>query len=148
MAQVSKRKLDPRILQKVFDLFLDSLTSTGNRKQTKEFLDELLTPTEKIMLAKRIAIAYLVLQGLDQRSIANFLKVSTSTVAKISLLLKIQGDGLPKVLGRLLRRKKIANVLDSIAEILLDSTPPVSYSKRKEWRKNKLQRKIERSSLL
>lgn len=63
------------------------------RAQDKNHLslvvDELLTRTEKIMLAKRIAVVLMLSNNIPQHKITEMLKMSPSTVAKMSLGVEI-----------------------------------------------------------
>lgn len=72
VAQISKRKVDDKVLDKTFRLFFEIV---GNRKNRNEFFlvsSELLSPTERIMLGKRIAIVYLLLKDIDKAVIRKF----------------------------------------------------------------------------
>lgn len=84
MTHVSKKKLD----QKTFDKIFRKLTIVLERAQAKKkftpVLEELLTKTEKIMIAKRLAIILMLLGETPQHRIAEALIVSPTTVSKIS----------------------------------------------------------------
>ncbi|MFH1602052.1 MAG: Trp family transcriptional regulator [Candidatus Shapirobacteria bacterium] len=147
MTQISKKFVKPETLEKTFDLLLASLLKSGGKADTKEFLEDLLTPTEKVMIAKRIAIAYLLLQEVDHRTISEMLKVSTSTINRISFVLNRQGAGFKRVLKRLLREKKINNILEEVGELLFNSLPP-KYGDKRAWAKEKFVRKMTRQSPL
>lgn len=69
-------------IHKQFYKIIKELSRTGNAKLV---FDELFTKTEKLMLAKRLAIILLLDQGESIYAIENTLKVSPSTVARISL---------------------------------------------------------------
>ena len=53
--------------------------------KTNAVLGQLFTKTEKLMLAKRLAIIFMLDQKESTYAISNILKVSQSTVARISL---------------------------------------------------------------
>lgn len=85
MPHVSKKKLKPETFNKIFKKLVSVLTKAQNKKQFIPVLEELLTETEKIMLAKRLAIVLALLNGIPQHRIVEVLLVSPSTVARISL---------------------------------------------------------------
>jgi len=54
-------------------------------KTRRALIDELLTSTERIMLAKRIALIFLIEQGASTRKICRLLKMSPSSVARFQV---------------------------------------------------------------
>jgi len=88
MTQVSKRYIKEETLNKILDIFISSFVKIKDKKTAQGFFDEFLTPTEKIMLAKRIVCFYLLFKNISIRDSANILKLSTSTIAKYSMFIK------------------------------------------------------------
>jgi uncharacterized protein YerC len=82
MTHVSKRKLSPETERKISDAFVRSLLST-NISRGKARLHSLLTTTEKIMLAKRLAVITMLEQGDSQYRIMKTLNVSVSTIGRL-----------------------------------------------------------------
>ena len=80
MTQVSRLPLPKKLEEQMYTLFRRVLSELHSEGDITDFLDDLLTPTEKVMLAKRLAIAFLLEKGYDQRAIHTILKVSTTTV--------------------------------------------------------------------
>lgn len=76
---------------------LDSLyTATGSlrgREAMKLFLRDLLTPSERIMLGRRILIARHILQGKGYDEIQKNLKVGVTTITKVRRWLQDQMPG-------------------------------------------------------
>ena len=95
MPHISKRKLDKKTLGKIFSKLITLIGHAKNHRDLARILDELLTETEKIMLLKRLGILYLLQENLNQDEIAEILKTTRQTVARIELqLLKIpDNDG-------------------------------------------------------
>lgn len=89
MPHISKRKLNPRVLKKLFEKLLSLLEKAQNKKRMYSVLSELFTHTEKVMLAKRLGIALLLASSLPQEKIVKILKVSPTTVSKMSLKMEI-----------------------------------------------------------
>ncbi|MDP3763828.1 MAG: Trp family transcriptional regulator [bacterium] len=84
MPHISKRKLDQKIFDKIFKELIIVLEQAQSKKKFTPVLNELLTKTEKIMLAKRLAIVLLLFGDIPQHRIAEVLLVSPTTVSKIS----------------------------------------------------------------
>mgnify|MGYP003526438193 CR=1 FL=1 len=85
MPHLSSIELDKKLSDKLFNDLLDILNRSKKVELMTGVINELLTETEKLMLAKRIAIVLLLNANTPQSSIADILKVSTSTIAKTSL---------------------------------------------------------------
>jgi len=117
MTQVSRFKLKPNVWEKIFDLFSDTLLNAKNKQQLDSFLDGFLSPTEKIMLSKRLAIAVLLSKGNDYQSIKETIRVTTGTIAKVNLLLKTS-QGLNNIISEILKRDigrlLVSDVIDFI----------------------------------
>jgi uncharacterized protein YerC len=101
MTQVSKYLLPKDVYNHIFDIFLSSIVQIRTKNSASEFLNEFLTTTEKIMLAKRLAIGILIAKKCDYRQISQILKVSTATVGNMSSLYKY-GTNYKKVVDKLL----------------------------------------------
>lgn len=89
MPHISSKELDKEILEKIFRKLLLTLESAQNRRKLSPVLHELFTETEKIMLAKRLAVVLSLAGIIPQHRIAEALFVSPTTVAKISLDMEI-----------------------------------------------------------
>jgi len=92
MPHVSKRTLDPRTeiqINKTFKLVLGKL----NAKEIDSFLFSILSDTERMMLAKRLAIVLLLKQGIDDSSISEALCVTRVTVNRMHLFSEIRPEG-------------------------------------------------------
>jgi len=75
------------------DLLYTAAGSLKGRDSTKQFLKDLLTPSERIMLGRRIWIARLLLTGTPQDEICRKLKVGPNTVCRVGKWLKDQFPG-------------------------------------------------------
>ncbi|HNW71917.1 MAG TPA: Trp family transcriptional regulator [Candidatus Paceibacterota bacterium] len=85
MPHVSNKKLDKILLNKLFAKLISVLGKAQDKNYLHLVIKELFTYTEKIMLAKRLAIVLMLSKNLPQHRIAESLKVSPTTVTKISL---------------------------------------------------------------
>lgn len=94
MTKVSRIKLDPKRLGFFLNNFWSLIALLEDKEQVKNFLKDLLTHTEMKMLAKRIQIAKMLLEGYNYRDIRNLVHVTDPTIAKISNILAVDGEGL------------------------------------------------------
>ncbi len=78
---------------KTLDYLYTAAGSVHGRDGMKTFLKDLLTPSERIMLGRRIWIARLLLAGHSQREIGERLKVGPNTVSKVEQWLSDQFPG-------------------------------------------------------
>lgn len=115
MTQVSRYPLSESIYQRIFEIFFDSVLKIKNKEEAEIFFTEFLTPTEKIMLAKRISIAVLLSKEYDYRSIKRILHVSFPTIAGVNASLKYTDKGYQQVVERLLKEEKINEILLNVA---------------------------------
>ena len=80
MTRISKRILKERVLLKLYSLFFEIMSQYNNKENFLSLIEDILSPTEKIMITKRVAVIYLLIKGVDYRDISEVLKVSTGTV--------------------------------------------------------------------
>ena len=83
MPQVSRNKLLPQSEKELTESLNLVLSNISKREEMLKFLNALLTDTEKLMLAKRLAIIVLVKEGLSDTDISNSLHVTRITVTKM-----------------------------------------------------------------
>jgi len=75
------------------DILYTSAGSLKGRNAMKLFLKDLLTPSERLMLGRRIQIAQYILQGESHSGISRKLKVGRNTVSKVEKWLSDQFPG-------------------------------------------------------
>ncbi len=120
MPQVSRWPLSDQKWEEIFNFFLDSLQISRDKQTLKTLLEFLLTPTEKVMLAKRIAAALFLAKGADYEEIKRQLHLSTATIAKIKIrLLENQSaqELLEKLLARYQREKTTLKFFHALAKV-------------------------------
>lgn len=120
MAQVSSKPLKKEINEQVFELLLRIFTQTYSRKKAIEFLDDLLSPTEKVVLAKRLAIALLLEKGYGYEEVERILHVSMSTIASVNIKLKHKGEGYRYFVSRALKEEKVKKLWEKLEDLVLD----------------------------
>ena len=91
----------------MYQVFEESISHLKNRGDIENFVDDLLTPTEKIMLSKRLAIAVLLAKGYNYRDICQILKISSSTINSVIKHQLINGAGYKAVVGKVLRQESL-----------------------------------------
>lgn len=85
MPHVSSKKLKKEHLQKLYNEFNIALEKSARKSWVKFFLNDFLTRTEKIMLAKRFAVIYLLSKEVPSSYISEALGMSPATIARMSL---------------------------------------------------------------
>ena len=120
MAQISKYRLFEKAEAEIKSLFTEIIALLSHPQDIADFLDDFLTPTERIVLSKRITVALLLKQGYSYEVIIKTLKVSAPTIADISLKLKYSGKGYHKILDRILAQKKIKGIFNTIENFGLE----------------------------
>jgi len=115
MPHISKRKIDTKTRRKLEEHLVSILLDTDFNTREKIFR-ELFTETEKLMLAKRIAIILGLEINLSTYAISEKIKVSPSTVARFEN--KIQLGKYPHLIKWLKKYSgKRRKVLDMILEL-------------------------------
>ena len=127
MSQVSKNPLSKESNYEIQATLWWLLARLDNDSDIRNFLNGLLTKTEKIMLAKRLAIAFLLSKNYNYRDISDALKVSTATVGKIKEAMdKTEGsyELLIKKLEKRNELKKLEKQFDKFIGKLVSFVPP------------------------
>lgn len=143
MAMISRNKVSEEVLVKLFNLFFEVVGKRENKEEFKMLIGDIFSQTERIMIAKRIAIIYLLIKDIDYKIICEVLKVSASTVFKFRLLTE-ESKGIIPILKKILRNERINEFFEGILLTLYGpGTPGVNWG---EARKSKIafERKKER----
>lgn len=144
MTQISKYKLNSKVYEKIFSLFPEFLYRMTSKGHQGLLVDAFFTNTEKIIFAKRIAIAFMLVKGYKYDQIVNKIKVSHGTVAKIAEALRVSGSAIIKELENIAKEDSFKEFLNSIGYKLTTMLPPKggnwsAWRSRIEKEKNKLQ---------
>ena len=118
MTQVSKYPISDKVYERILEIFFKSLVDIKTRDEAKQFIGDFLTPTEQIMLAKRLAIAFLLEKDYDFRAISRILRVSLTTIARVNLVRKYGGQGYKKMIRKLLTEEQIKDFFLKVGEAL------------------------------
>lgn len=121
MAQVSKYLVSDKIQQKIKSIFSETISLLSDKAEIVNFLEDFLSPTERIVLSKRITIALMLKKGYSYEMIKKLIKVSQPTVAAVNLKLKYSGKGYNQVLDRMIVNQKIDNIFNQIESFILNT---------------------------
>lgn len=142
MVRISPYKIGPEAYEKVFAVFYEVVGKDREREEFNDILRELLSPAERIMIVKRIAIIYLLMKNIDYETICEVLKVSNSTVSKYRLLME-DSRGIVPALKGLVGMEKIALAFEELFnELFAPGIYGINWKAAWE-RKRNLQRKKE-----
>lgn len=143
MTQVSKIPLRKEIEKRIQEIFVSSLSKVRSSDEVYRFINDLFSPVEQLMLEKRIAIAFLLYKGYNHRMISKLLKVSLSTVNRVSYKLQYGERGYLRVITKIMVSEKMSEFFHKIDDFLGDLMPPKGRSwseyRREQWM-NKLKR--------
>lgn len=106
------KKVDEEQLLKSLKLVLSKIDKT---EDVESFLYSLLSETEQLMIAKRLAIIVLLKEGLPESTIAHSLHVTRETVSRLQMKSELKGVGYNLALQVLEQQKQ----LDTFKQFLL-----------------------------
>lgn len=129
MPQVSKRKLDKDLENEIFKQFWNSLGKINDSGKSAEFFSDLLTETEKVMLAKRFSAAVLITRGKSATEIKDSIHLAYSTINSVSAWTKNAKPKTKEILNKISIDKNWETVFDKI-DAILDKLPP---KPRTDW---------------
>jgi len=146
MAQVSKRFLHKKVEERILDLFWTSLSSLSTKQKVALFLNDLLTQTEKIMLSKRLAIAFMLMKGHGYPTINDRLKVSDPTIWNVKTGLSLRGKGYKMAIEQIMNKEKWEKFWQDLDHFFEEILPPMygtnwKEARRKQWQKRREQEK-------
>ncbi|MFH0852585.1 MAG: YerC/YecD family TrpR-related protein [bacterium] len=100
-------KLSKEEIERLTIQFCEALASLRDSVEAAEFMRDLITVQELEMLAKRLKIAELLLDGFGYTEIMRHLKVGASKIARVGEWLKYSGEGYRLVLERTKKNKGV-----------------------------------------
>src|SRR3989344_7744615 len=90
MPHISQKRVKRHVFKRMSDEFVKTISSLKSSSEIRGFLNELLTPTERMMLAKRLAMILMLKKGYSFLIIRRTLKLSPSTVARFWKMTKMK----------------------------------------------------------
>lgn len=106
MSQVSKYKVSENVEKRISEIFLQAISRLNKPEEISQFFEEFLTPTEKTVLSKRLAIGVMLYKGYDYYSIKKVLKVTPCTIAKAAYWIKHKKNGFLKIAQLIVEKEK------------------------------------------
>lgn len=95
-----KHKLSKQEQTELFVKLARSLSLLRSPQETAEFLKDLLSEAEVLMLARRLQIAEMLVDGQTYEQIKEVMKVGQSTIARVQTWLELYGEGYRTVIDR------------------------------------------------
>ena len=140
MTRISRRPVKDHVIERIYELFFEAVGKKTKKQEFLEVIHDLLSPTERIMIAKRVTIIFLLMKKIDYQTISDVVKVSPSTIAKFQIIME-NSKGIVKTLQKILLNDKLVNILDEV--ILAFKGPGVHGTNwSSAWqRKNELERR-------
>jgi len=89
--QVSAKNLSHKASLAIHQHLATAISEVKNIDQAKQFLTDFLTSTERVVLAKRLAIGLLLHKKIAYEEIKNTLNVSSATISAVSTMMKHPG---------------------------------------------------------
>ena len=149
MSKVSRRFLDKQLEKYIFKIFSHTISELKSEQEINNFLEDLLSPSEKIMLVKRLAIALMLSKGYTYDQIDQTLKVSRPTIMNVSFFLKHStNNGYKSTVSRFANKQKDEEFTDKIEQILLTLSPKKLYESQTYEKKKKAGRELFLRKLL
>ena len=142
MPLVSKRKVHQDIEEKMYETFWEAISQLRAKGDIQRFLGDLLSPVEQQMIAKRIAIAALLMRGYGYEAIQNILKVSDATVAKVSRALN-SNQGYKIIINKIAKSEAYKEFWQDVEKLLLNLVPrknpyaPPTFEERQRDKRNR-----------
>lgn len=147
MAQVSKYPISKNIGDRIFDVFIKSLIKVRSAEDAQNLASDLFSPIEKIMFAKRLSIAFLLMKGYQYREINKLLRVSLTTIASVNRSLNYGSNGYRTILDRISKEERLEDFFSSIAEKFV-SIPATGGQGSGAWRYFKKEMQKSRANKL
>ncbi len=123
MTRISKRPVKDDVMERVFQLLFEAVGKKSNKDEFMSIVQDIFSPTERIMIAKRVTIVFLLMKKIDYQTISDVLKVSPSTIAKFQLITE-NSKGVVKALKSALTNDKLVAFM---GEIYLALRGPGTY---------------------
>ena len=122
MPHVSKKKLKKKIFIKIGEQLSDTIAKANSARELRWVFKELITPTERIMLAKRLAIMLMLEKGYSFNIIQRTLKVTPQTIVRFWKITK-QSSYKP-VIKEISANKTKSSFWQELEELILLGMPP------------------------
>lgn len=117
MVQLSRRPLSKFIYNSILESLDWLLRHLSKKEEVDTFLHDFLSKTERLMLAKRLAISLMLQKGYSYTEIRATLKVSPSTIYKIQQNLE-NGKGYSVAIKAFAKREELERFWNGVRDVL------------------------------
>ena len=148
MTRVSKYQLNIKVETQIRNIFAEIISQLSGKENVFTFFDDFLTETEKIVLSKRIAIAFMLKKDYNYEIIKSVLRVSQSTVSIVNLKLKYSGKGYHQILDKILLQEKIKAGFDQVENFILENLSRGRGKGTSFWKEIKRKKQRDNSSII
>jgi len=123
MVNVSKQKVKKDVLEQINNRLVNVIARLETNISTKNFLNDLLSESEKIVLAKRLSVIFMLYEKISWYRIHKVLNVSKATVRKIAR--DIEFEEYESILKIVKQRKNRITFWDGMEIVLKCGMPPI-----------------------
>ena len=124
----------------MYETFWEAISKVKSKSEVQSFLSDLLSPVERTMIAKRLAIAALLLRGHGYENIKDLLKVSGATIAKVSAVINTN-TGYKMVVNKIATSESTREFWQDVENLLYRMSAPGRVFLPEETVKYKLKHK-------
>ena len=89
--QISSQKLKPRVRKQIFEQFYTLISDLRSPHESKVWVNDFMTKTERLVFAKRLAIAQMLVDDQSYQEIKRQLKVSSATISSVAEIISKDG---------------------------------------------------------
>ena len=114
MPRVSPRPLKKEIEKEITENLMWVFSQLKSEPAAKDFLDDFLTDEERLMLAKRLAVIYLLKEGFSYGKISEALKITPVTIGKIRLISKSGKTRTAEIFNRTRKQLSLKETLSDL----------------------------------
>lgn len=123
----NQKKLSKKQQQELFIKFSQALSKIHNPVEAAQFLKDLLSEQEAIMLARRLQVAELLNDGFTYAQIIKLIKVSAPTIARVQTWLSLYGEGYRTIIKRTHKNNKNSKSIGSLSWSRLKHKYPMYF---------------------
>ena len=144
MVHVSKKYIKQDSLERMASLFQNIISNSFSQSEFGQLIDDIMTPTEKIMMVKRIFILYLIHKQVPQDDISKAVKVSSGTVSRYAVAYIHCSPIIKDLFSKIETKEKIINIIDDLFSELFYQ--PGLYKNHWQFYQEYLKRKAQRDT--
>lgn len=118
MSKISKNKPGKEVEDLMWSRLVEVFREAKTDEAVVRILDDLLTPSEKIIFSKRLLIVLFLSKGLSYQQISKFLKVSSATINHVQNSKRRKGEGFSTLIEAMDEKDK--SKLDKLLENIFE----------------------------